>query len=364
MEKSTRRARRQSTGAPDAYGDAARPPRASKRLHADQEVHVYGPEYADDAPAGDASLEDRWMEEYAPEHFDGAFDDEEPEYADGFGDADSYEEPGPPLPPDAGKAHRFVEPRLYHSAPVHRYEEESPNPTPARKWPLYLAVTITALLVFVAINVEQSRQEAAHWAAPDATGVDAPLVPREAMGLATELPTRVPQSHLEEQIAAFAVSEELPTPTPFVTEPPIVHTPQPTSRPLLKKGMQGDFIKTVQERLVELNYLDPKEVDGKYGDSTVKAVKEFQENNYLLPSSGKADGMVGEQTYDVLFGPNAVSAPTPKPRLDEPYVWATQNGTYYHSRADCRNMKGATEMPLSEAKAMRKRPCDRCRPPQ
>jgi hypothetical protein len=221
-------------------------------------------------------------------------------------------------------------------------------------------MAVTALLVFVAINVEQNREETEHWAAPEASGINESLVSREVMNPSADLPTRVPQAYWEQQVAAFAVTEELATPTPFVTEPPVVFTPSPTSMKLLKKGMQSDFIRTVQERLAELNYLSPDQVDGKYESATVAAVKEFQINSRLTPP----DGIVGQETYEELMGENAVAAPTPTPRLDEPYVWATANGTYYHTKQDCRNMKGATEMPISEAKAMKKKPCDRCNPPQ
>ncbi|MCL2810849.1 MAG: peptidoglycan-binding protein [Clostridia bacterium] len=353
MDKPTRRIRRRTTDAPNPYSEAAaRPPRAGSRSRANQDVPVYGPEYADDPQAEDYGAID-FVDADAGQSWDDAMD-LEPELEPEF-------EQEPLLPPDPGKAHQFIEPKLFHSSPVHRYdEEEQPNPTQPRKWPLYLAVMVTTLLVFVAINVERGRQETTHWAGSEATGINDSLVPQEIMRPAVGLPTRIPQAYLDEAAAAFAETEEIATPTPFVTEPPVVHTPAPTQMPLLRKGMQGDFIKSVQARLAELNYLEPEQVDGKYEDATVKAVRAFQENNYLLPP----DGMVGTQTYVVLFNPEAVLMPTPTPRLDEPYVWATNNGTYYHTRPECRNMKGATEWPLSQAKEMRKRPCDRCNPPR
>jgi len=349
MKKTTRRTRRRDT------------------REAGEDVPVYGPEYADDAATEDF------------EENDGSHDDfQEPEYAgvsDDSDSSDSYEDSDaeqawadndvsakrPLSRPEISKPHRFVEPRLYHSSPVHRYDDDSPNPTPSRRWPLYAAMTLTALLVFAAINVEQGRQDSEHWAAPDATGINDPLVPQEIMAPSKELPTRVPLDYLEKQVAAFAENqEELVTATPFVTEAPVVFTPSPTAMPLLKKGMQGDFVKDVQLHLVRLNYLDDEQADGKYEASTVKAVKEFQQNNYLLPP----DGMVGKQTYDEFLNPNAVANPTPAPRLNEPYVWATLNGNYYHSRSGCSNMKHAIEYPISEAKSMKKTPCPKCNPPK
>jgi len=325
MERPSRRTRRRSAEAPNPYSE---------------DVTVYGPEYADDAQAVG-------FDAYAEP-------DDEPEWEE---DAQPAQEPL--LSSDPRKAHQFVEPRLFQSSPVHRYEDfEEPNPTPPRKWPLYLAILTTTLLVLVAINVERSRQDAVQ--ASTAIEINEALVPREVMGTPVGLPTQIPQAYLEEVTAKYEETEELATSPPPLTEPPIIHTPAPTTTPLLKKGMQGDFIKKMQEYLVELNYLTPEQVDGKYDDAMVKAVKEFQEYNNLHPP----DGMIGKDTLAELTGTKAVPMPTPTPRLDEPYVWATNNGTYYHSKPECRNMKGATEWPLSQVKGMRKRPCDRCNPPR
>lgn len=291
--------------------------------------------------------------------------DQEPIDAEGYDSLDydgGYTAPDskPRAQPARAEAHPTSEARLRHPSPARGPDQESPNPTPPRKWPLYLFVSLTALLVFISINVERQREDSEHWAAPEASAINDTLVPRVNMGPPESLPTKIPQSYLDAAKAAFSVNEELATPTPFATSPPVTDTPAPTSVPLLKKGMQGEFIRTVQERLVALNYLQADQVDGKYEGDTIKAVKEFQESSYL-----PADGLAGKDTLEYLFLPGASAKPTFTPiptRLDEPYVWATKNGTYYHSEKDCSNMKGATELPLSQAKADGKKACTKCNP--
>lgn len=41
-------------------------------------------------------------------------------------------------------------------------------------------------------------------------------------------------------------------------------------------------------------------------------------------------------------------------------VWVSENGTKYHSKPDCSNMKTASEMPKSNAEALGYSPCKRC----
>ena len=55
-------------------------------------------------------------------------------------------------------------------------------------------------------------------------------------------------------------------------------------------------MRAVQERLTDLGY-EPGGVDGVYGKRTAAAVKEFQKKFGFL----KVDGVVGMQTWDILF---------------------------------------------------------------
>ena len=79
----------------------------------------------------------------------------------------------------------------------------------------------------------------------------------------------------------------------------------------LKKGMKGDAVKAMQQRLIELGYLSGT-ADGIYGTDTAEAVYYFQKNNGLV-----RDSVAGEKTLKALFSTDAVKKPTatttPKP---------------------------------------------------
>ena len=72
-----------------------------------------------------------------------------------------------------------------------------------------------------------------------------------------------------------------------------------------KKNNTGET-KRVQRRLYTLYYLPKKEIDGKYGDVSRKAIKAFQAANGL-DETGVADQM----TQSVLFSDSAVAKPLP-----------------------------------------------------
>lgn len=106
--------------------------------------------------------------------------------------------------------------------------------------------------------------------------------------------------------AAALSASEVVTPTPSPTAAP------PTTT--LRSGDKGDDVKTVQQRLKDLGYFNDT-VDGKFGDSTVKALKAFQKKNALTQ-----DGVCGAVTRTVLFGIKPIyavstSAPTPAPTI-------------------------------------------------
>lgn len=83
----------------------------------------------------------------------------------------------------------------------------------------------------------------------------------------------------------------------------------------LRKGYQGDDVKSVQKRLKELGYYTGS-IDGKYGSGSMTAVKAFQSKHGLT-----ADGLAGSKTYAILFSDSAkkagestsASTPTTKP---------------------------------------------------
>lgn len=69
-----------------------------------------------------------------------------------------------------------------------------------------------------------------------------------------------------------------------------------SSKPTLKKGASGSNVKTLQKLLIEKGYsCGTKGADGKFGDSTLAAVKQFQKDNGLT-----VDGVVGAKTWAAL----------------------------------------------------------------
>ena len=69
----------------------------------------------------------------------------------------------------------------------------------------------------------------------------------------------------------------------------------------LKKGMQGENVKAMQERLIELQYLTGT-ADGVFGTDTAEAVYHFQKKNGLV-----RDSIAGEDTLRILFSSSAVA---------------------------------------------------------
>ena len=82
-------------------------------------------------------------------------------------------------------------------------------------------------------------------------------------------------------------------------------TPTPTAATtdtsVLKTGSSGLAVQQLQDRLKELGYYKGSS-DGKYGEATMQAVKDFQAANNLT-----SDGIAGTKTQDSLFGKYAVA---------------------------------------------------------
>ena len=74
----------------------------------------------------------------------------------------------------------------------------------------------------------------------------------------------------------------------------------------MKRGARGDDVARVQQRLIELGYLNDR-ADGAYGPKTAAAVKEFQRINGIHGDSGYA-GVATGFTQARLFSNDAKSA--------------------------------------------------------
>lgn len=92
-----------------------------------------------------------------------------------------------------------------------------------------------------------------------------------------------------------AVPTETPEPTPQPTA-----TPKPTEIMTLRKGDNNEQVRQMQQRLIELDYMQQGSADGKFGSGTKVAVQEFQRNNGLAP-----DGAAGRETLTKLFSTDA-----------------------------------------------------------
>lgn len=84
---------------------------------------------------------------------------------------------------------------------------------------------------------------------------------------------------------------------------PVVEQPKENyaSYPMIRKGSKGEYVKKLQTRLIELNYLAAGEADGDFGNKTFNALAEFQKKNGI-----EVDGVAGPQTWGKLYDANAV----------------------------------------------------------
>ncbi len=77
-----------------------------------------------------------------------------------------------------------------------------------------------------------------------------------------------------------------------------------TASNMIKLGMEGAEVRNVQQQLRKRNFLLAP-ATGYFGDVTEGAVKAFQKKAGVA-----ADGIIGAETYDLLFGDNDISTTT------------------------------------------------------
>ena len=116
--------------------------------------------------------------------------------------------------------------------------------------------------------------------------------------------------------------QRTPTPVPdFGNVMQVTIDPSlPTAAPVLRSGSQGDEVVALQERLKELGYLSG-EADGQFGPATKEAVQRFQSQHGL-----SADGIVGEETREILYSDSAEPYATQTPA---PVSEATEEATEF-----------------------------------
>ena len=94
--------------------------------------------------------------------------------------------------------------------------------------------------------------------------------------------------------------------------------------PTLKRGMKGDTVRMLQERLIALGYdCGNSGADGQYGKATVAAVKAFQ-----TASSLAVDGVCGGETWAALMTElPAAAEPSDAEKLALLWAWYTASQT-------------------------------------
>ena len=93
---------------------------------------------------------------------------------------------------------------------------------------------------------------------------------------------------------------------PQETEP----TPDPSQYTSLSKDMRSEEVQAMQERLIELGYLDDS-ADGVFGNNTLIAVKFFQQD-----AGFDVDGIASPEMQALLFSEDAPRRATPSPSPD------------------------------------------------
>lgn len=100
-------------------------------------------------------------------------------------------------------------------------------------------------------------------------------------------------------------------------KPTATHTPKPTATPnltnarYLSVGYSGNDVKQLQQRLIDLGWLDGK-ADGEYGGATEAAVKAFQKKSGIWD-----DGIAGPDTQTKLYSSGAAKSSTPASSVGE-----------------------------------------------
>lgn len=84
------------------------------------------------------------------------------------------------------------------------------------------------------------------------------------------------------------------------TAPTAIPTPTPTPDPTLQKGDENERVQKLQERLMDLNYLDLDEATQLYGPATEYGVELFQRQQGLTQ-----DGIAGPATLDLVYSDGA-----------------------------------------------------------
>jgi len=129
------------------------------------------------------------------------------------------------------------------------------------------------------------------------------------------LPTEVSTAPAEIDVAPAASPTAAEPTAPPTAEPaaPAATPPATNEAPALARTLrlqqprlEGDDVRAVQRRLLELGYRQVGDVDGIFGPNTEQAVRAFQQDSGL-----EVDGIVGPRTWERLFGAEAPATVAP-----------------------------------------------------
>jgi cell wall-associated NlpC family hydrolase len=144
-------------------------------------------------------------------------------------------------------------------------------------------VAASALLLFAAILVVIFIPKGA------VTVADAEKInPATAQGTGSQSVAGEQQSHTPSTSSS-------PSPSPSVSP-----SPSPTPDPTLKKGDKSKRVQELQERLMELDYMDIDESTQLFGPATKLAVQYFQRQHGI-----QQDGVAGAKTQELIFSKQA-----------------------------------------------------------
>ncbi len=100
---------------------------------------------------------------------------------------------------------------------------------------------------------------------------------------------------------AVAVNNNMPiTTNEAAPSPSPSPSPTPTPDPTLQRGDENERVQELQERLMELGYMDVDESTQLFGPATKHAVEYFQRQHNL-----QQDGIAGPQTLEMIFSDQA-----------------------------------------------------------
>ena len=124
-----------------------------------------------------------------------------------------------------------------------------------------------------------------------------------------------PQQGITPGTTASAATTPSPSPAKSLA-PSSTPSATPDTSTMLREGSEGDAVQSLNDRLVELGYLDENQTGSQYTAATVSAVTAFQRANGL-----DSDGICGSRTLTAIYSDEAIRSEA-----------AGNNGTYHMLR--------------------------------